>query len=66
MSDEERQQLRDLQDRWLILPSVVAQIRDYGEGHFIAGLGSPSFRRVRTELLPEWRGWFEAFFQEEK
>lgn len=64
MTDEERAKCRDIQDRWLALPTVRSQVDNYGEDHSIAVVGSPTFRRVRTQVLPDWKTWFEAFFAE--
>jgi hypothetical protein len=68
MNDADRNRLRALQNRWLALPSVQAQIRLYGEHHQIAGAfyatNHPSFHDVRTKVLPQWEAWFMEFFNE--
>lgn len=62
MSDRDRY-IRALQDKFLQLRVVKAQIRDYGDGHTIGGVGTPTFRQVRDELLPEWEDWFAAYLE---
>jgi hypothetical protein len=61
MSDDERDQLRQLQDTWLALPTVQAQIRGWGWGHSIATRDAPTFAEVRDTLLPDWRWWFADY-----
>ena len=67
MNMAERTRLRKLQDRWLALPSVQHQIREYGDDQQIAcsayATDVPTFRDVRTLLLPTWEGWFKDFFR---
>lgn len=55
--------LRHLQDRWLALSFVQAQVRNHGEDERIASGDAPTFRQVREEELPEWEGWFVEFFE---
>lgn len=62
LTDQQRDELRDLQDRWLNLAVVKHQIRNHGEDEHIAGPDSPTFYDVRRLLLPEWRQWFSDFF----
>lgn len=65
MSDEDRDRLRALQDRWLALGVVQTQIRNYGEDESIVGVRGkrPTFADVRTLVLPDWEQWFGDFFQ---
>lgn len=63
MTDADRDRCRALQDRWLALPAVQAQIRNHGEDRRIAGHDSPTFRDVRTLVLPWWQGFFQEFFE---
>lgn len=69
VTDEERQSLRDLQDRWLATPAVRSQVENFGDGWQIipglAGAAWPAFRDVREALYPELRTWFEDFFRED-
>lgn len=63
MTDAERDSLRALQDRWLALPVVQHQIRNFGEAEPITGRpDAPTFCDVRAVLLPEWEEWFSDFF----
>ena len=66
MTEAERTELRVLQDRWLSLSVVKKTIRDFGEDHQIANpfyaTDNPTFRDVRTMILPKWKQWFTDFF----
>ena len=64
MTDAKRDALRVLQDRWLRIGTVQAQIRNYGLDHAIGGVGTPSFRRVQDCVLPDWETFFRGFFEE--
>lgn len=64
MTDTQRQEYRDRQDRWLTLPVVQHQTSNYGWDDPITGLrGDPTFRDVQTKLYPDWQNWFQAFFE---
>lgn len=65
MDESRRDQLRDLQDRWLALPVVRRQCANYGDDQEIAGPGSPSFAQVQHLLLPSWESFFQEFFDNE-
>lgn len=62
MSDHERTQCRETQDRWLDLPVIRNHIRNHGDHERIAGSDSPTFDEVRTLVLPEWQQWFRDFW----
>lgn len=62
MNNSERDELRAVQDRWLKLPWVQHEIRTHGEESEICGPCSPTYRDVRTTLMPDWREWFNDFF----
>lgn len=64
MTQKERDRLRTLQDRWLRDPLVRCQVETHGENHPIATADAPTFRDVRTMLLPQWEAWFREFLEE--
>lgn len=68
MDKVEHDTLRHLQDRWLRLPAIDNRVVNHGEDQRIA-LGYPdapwpTYRDVRTKLLPELKGWFEDYFRD--
>lgn len=67
MTKPERDELRFLQDDWLALKSVRWQIMAFGDDEVIAmgfhGSPWPTYRDVRTMLLPDLKTWFEDFFR---
>lgn len=56
----ETEDLRNLQDRWLSLPSVRERIRREGWSARIAGDASPTFREVFDAPRYAWASWFAA------
>ena len=57
---------RECQDAWLAIHSIAYQIRQNGWDGNMCGSCSPTFADVRDFILPDWQGWFEEFFIEEK
>lgn len=69
MSDAERKELRDLQNRWLALPHIHRQVAMFGWDEPVAMSFAhsgqwPTFAEVRDLLHPELKSWFEDFFRE--
>lgn len=65
MTSDERDACRALQDKWLSLPVIQHHIRNHGEDEIICGRPgdtNPTFKDVRTLVLPDWREWFSDFF----
>jgi len=70
MTDAERKELRELQNRWLDRPAVRRQVELFGWDEPIAmsfprGGRWPTFREVRTLIYPDLREWFRDFFRED-
>ncbi len=59
MTDQERKELRELQDRFVAHPAVQKLIERDGAHRCIAHPNSPTFEEIRTELFPAWRLYFE-------
>jgi hypothetical protein len=63
MTNETRNRLRELQDRWLDIAAVKYQVCNFGEETCIANSpNAPTFREVRETILPSWEVWFLDFF----
>lgn len=61
MTESDRDSLRSLQDRWLMLPAIVNHRRNHGDAERIAGPTSPTFGDVKRFVLPDWEQWFKDF-----
>lgn len=62
MTDETRDRLRSLQDRWLALP-VVEKFRHREGTQTPVTSGGPTLDEVRTTVLESWEWYFAQYFE---
>ena len=60
----DRTRLRNLQDRFLNLPTVLFQVNRFGWDRPICGPGSPTYRQVEQTVYPAWENFFRGFLSE--